>query len=215
MKKKTLAIVDDHFLFRKGLISLLKEFKELSVIIEAKDGQDLVDKLKTKHPDVILLDIQMPVMDGIEAIIQVRKKYPDIKIIVLTMHSEEQMIFHLMEKGANGFLPKDTDIEIVVDAIYSVIEKGYYFNDKISKAMIKGVTENKKALLPTHLSALSAREIDVVRLICKQKTIKEIAEELCLSPRTIDTYRENIFHKTGAKNIVGIAFYAIQYNLLD
>lgn len=215
MKKKTLAIVDDHFLFRRGMISLLKEFKELSVIIEAKDGHELLEKLKTKQPDVILLDIQMPVMDGIEATIQIRKKYPNVKIIMLTMHSGEQMIFHLMEKGANGFLPKDADIEVVVDAIYAVIEKGYYFNEKVSKAMVKGVAGNKKTTLPFHLPALSAREIDVVRLICKEKTIKEIAKELCLSPRTIDTYRENIFQKTGAKNIVGIAFYAVKYNLLE
>jgi len=118
-----------------------------------------------------------------------------------------------MEKGANGFLQKNTDIEIVIDAIYSVHEKGYYFNENISKAMVKGVTNHRKML--SSVGTLTEREVDVVRLICKQKTIKEIADELALSPRTIDSYRENIFQKTGAKNMVGIAFYAMEHNLLE
>lgn len=131
------------------------------------------------------------------------------------MHNEEQLIYSLMEKGANGFLEKNTDIEVVVDAIYSVLEKGYYFNDYISKAMVKGATNHRKMAKFGAVSPLTEREIDVVRLICKQKTIREIADELALSPRTIDSYRENIFVKTGAKNIVGIAFYAIEHGLLE
>jgi two-component system response regulator DegU len=213
--RKTLALVDDHDLFLKGLNSLLKEYEELEILFQATDGNDLLNKLKNKQPQVILLDIRMPGMDGIEALGQVRQKYPNIKIIMLTQHTEDQIIYHLMEKGANGFLAKNTDIEIVVDAIYSVIEKGYYFNDPVSKALAKGASNHKKAVLPFNACSLSDREIEVVKLICKQMTIKEIAETLCLSPRTIDTYKENIFQKTGAKNNVGVVFYAIQYNLLD
>jgi len=217
--KKKVALVDDHDLFRKGLTSLLKEFEEIDVTMQAVNGKDFFDQLAKlapgKHPNIVLLDIQMPVMDGIQTTIMLRKKYPDIKIVMLTMHNEEQLIYSLMEKGANGFLEKNTDIEIVVDAIYSVLEKGYYFNDYISKAMVKGATNQHKASRYTAMSPLTEREIDVVRLICKQKTIREIAEELALSPRTIDSYRENIFVKTGAKNIVGIALYAIEHNLLE
>ncbi|MCW3083962.1 MAG: DNA-binding response regulator [Bacteroidetes bacterium] len=217
--KKRIALVDDHDLFRKGMGSLLKEFEEIDISMEAVNGKDLFHQLTnlspTKHPHVILLDIQMPEMDGIETTMQLKKKYPAIKIIMLTMHNEEQLIYSLMEKGANGFLEKNTDIEVVVDAIYSVIEKGYYFNDYISKAMVKGVSNHKKMIRFNTVNALTDREIVVIRLICQQKTIKEIAEELSLSPRTIDSYRENIFLKTGAKNMVGIVFYAIEHNLLE
>lgn len=213
-KKKTIALVDDHGLFLKGLSSLLKEYEEIDILFQATDGKDLLDKLKAKQPHVILLDIRMPVMDGIEALRHVRQKYPNIKVIMLTQHNEEQMIYHLMEKGANGFLPKDADIEVVVDAIYAVVDNGYYFNERISKALAKGASSMKKAMLPFNVSALSEREIEVVKLICKQMTVKEIADFLCLSPRTIETYKENIFQKTGAKNNVGIVFYALQYELL-
>jgi len=213
-KKKTLALVDDHGLFLKGLSSLLKEYEEIDILFQATDGKDLLNKLKVKTPEVILLDIRMPVMDGIEALLHVRQKYPDVKVIMLTQHNEEQMIYHLMEKGAHGFLPKDADIEVVVDAIYAVLANGYYFNERISKALAKGASSMKKTALPFNVSALSEREIEVVKLICKQMTGKEIADFLCLSPRTIETYKENIFQKTGAKNNVGIVFYALQYELL-
>lgn len=216
--KKKIALVDDHDLFRRGLMSLLKEFEEIDVMMQAVNGKDFFEQLgklaPAKHPHIVLLDIQMPLMDGIQTTVMLRKKYPNIKIIMLTMHNEEQLVYSLMEKGANGFLEKNADIEIVVDAIYSVLEKGYYFNDFISKAMVKGVTNRKTSKFDA-VSPLTEREIDVVRLICKQKTIREIADELALSPRTIDSYRENIFVKTGAKNIVGIAFYAIEHNLLE
>jgi DNA-binding NarL/FixJ family response regulator len=213
-EKKTIAIADDHFLFVEGLSSLLKEYQNIEMLFQASNGKDLLNKLKKKMPQVILLDIRMPEMDGIETLEAIRKKYPDIKVIMLTQHSEEQMIYHLMEKGANGFLAKNTDVEVVVDAIHSVLEKGYYFNERVSKALARGASK-RKLIMPFNTSALSSREIEVVKLICKQMTVKEIAKALCLSPRTIDTYKENIFQKTGARNSVGVVFYAMQYNLLD
>jgi DNA-binding NarL/FixJ family response regulator len=214
-KKKTIALVDDHGLFLKGMTSLLKEYEEIEILFQAMDGRDLLTRLKVKQPQVVLLDIRMPELDGIEALGQIRRKYPNVKVIMLTQHNEDQMIYHLMEKGANGFLPKNADIDVVVDAIYAVIDKGYYFNERVSKALAKGASSNRKELLPFNVPALSAREIEVVKLICKQLTVKEIAEILCLSPRTIETYKENIFQKTGAKNNVGIVFYALQYDLLE
>jgi DNA-binding NarL/FixJ family response regulator len=213
-EKKTVAIADDHSLFLDGLSSLLKEYENLEILFLASDGKDMMNKLKTQSPQVVLLDIRMPEMDGIETLETIRKKHPDIKVIMLTQHSEEQMIYHLMEKGANGFLAKNTDIEIVVEAIHAVVEKGYYFNEKVSKALAKGAS-TRKMTLPFNACTLSSREIEVVKLICKQMTVKEIAETLCLSPRTIDTYKENIIQKTGARNSVGVVFYAMQYNLLD
>ena len=212
--KKTIALVDDHDLFRKGLIALLKEFEEIEVLFEAGDGQDLLDKLKAKKPQVILLDITMPVMNGIEAIVQIRNKYPDIKIIMLTQHTDEQTIMHLMEKGAHGFLPKSADIEIIIDSIYSAIEKGYFFTEEVSKAMAKGASAKSRSKSPFTLASLSKSEVEVVKLICKQLSIIDIGAKLCLSPRTIDSYIKKIYQKTGAKKREGIVFYAIENNLL-
>ncbi|MES2285304.1 MAG: response regulator transcription factor [Bacteroidota bacterium] len=213
--KKTIAVVDDQFLFRQGLISLLKEYDELDVIMEASNGKELLEKLSLKQPDIVLLDLEMPVMDGIETTIAIKKNYPAIKIIILSMHTDDAFITHLLEKGASGFLPKDKDIQEVVEAINSVLENGYYFDARVSSAMLKGLVKSKKVNPSFSSQHLSEREVVVVNLICKEYTNKEIADKLCLSPRTIDSYRENILLKTGAKNTAGIVMYAVKYNLLD
>jgi DNA-binding NarL/FixJ family response regulator len=218
--KKRLAVVDDHYLFRQGLISLLDEFKEFEVMMEASNGKDLLDQMKEASqkkkplPEIILLDIQMPVMDGIDTTVRLRKRYPKTKIIILTMHDETEMIVHLIEKGANGFLPKNEDIERVVDAIYSVMEIGYYFNDRVSKALVKGLVNTEK-ILPTFCSAnLTEQDLSIMTLICKEFTNKEIAERLQLSPRTVDGYRVSIMKKIGAKNTAGIVMYAVKNNIV-
>jgi len=214
-EKITIAVVDDQYLFRQGLISLLKEFDNLEVIMEASNGKELIDKMKEKLPDVVLLDLEMPVMDGIETTISLKRKYPFVKIIILTMHTDDEFIIQLVEKGASGFLPKDKDIEVVVDAITSVVENGYFFDERISKVMIEGLVKSKKAIPLFKTQFLSEKEIDVVNLICKEFTTKEIADKLCLSSRTVEKYRENIILKIGAKNTAGIVMYAVKYNLLN
>lgn len=210
-----LAVVDDQHLFRQGLISLIGEFEELSLVVEAANGNDLLEQLKTKKPDVVLLDLEMPVMDGIETTANLQKKYPDVKVLILTMHNEEEIILHLIEKGAHGFLLKDNPIETIVDAIYAVMENGYYFNDHVSKVMVRGLMKNQKIKPGFADAGLSEREIEVVKLICKEYTNKEIAEKLYISVRTVDGHREKILQKTKAKNAVGIVMYAIKNNLLD
>lgn len=213
--KKTIAIVDDHTLFRNGMVAQFKEFEEIDVLFQAGDGKELMNQLKFKQPQVILLDIKMPVMDGLEVMPIIREKYPDIKIIMLTQYFDDSTIYHSMEKGAHGFLPKEIDIEKVVDSIYTVIEKGYYFTEEVSKAMTKGAANKRKAVKPFASCTLTDREIAVVRLLCKQMKIKEIAEKLNVSPRTIDSYMEKIYEKTSAKSREGIVFYAIEHKLLD
>jgi two-component system response regulator DegU len=217
MKKSIkLAVVDDQHLFRKGLISLIKEFDELDIVIEASNGNELIEKLKTtKKPAVILLDLEMPGMDGIETTGYLQRKYPEIKILILTMHNEEEIILHLIEKGAHGFLLKDHPIETLVDAIYAVIDNGYYFNDHVSKVMVKGLMRTQKIKPSFNEVRLTEREIDVIRLICKEYTNKEIAEKLFISVRTVDGHREKILQKTKAKNTVGIVMFAVKNNMLD
>jgi DNA-binding NarL/FixJ family response regulator len=213
--KKTIAIVDDEILFRKGLISILSDYKHLEVAFEAENGKDLLEKLRVRQPDVIFLDIEMPVMNGIEATENIRKRYPHVKIIILTSYASKELMFSLIEKGAHAFLSKNTQIRILVKAINEVIEKGYYFDYETSQAMAMGILDSNKPKPSFKQPKLSSRELEVLKLICKEHTNREIASIMCLSPRTIDTYRENIFEKTGSKNAVGVALYAIKNKLYD
>lgn len=215
MKNKiTLALVDDHSLFRKALRSVLKEFNDLEVILEASNGKELLEQLKTIQPEVILLDLEMPIMDGAEAAALIKKKYPQIKIIILTMHKEDGLIPDLIERGVHGFLTKNSDIELLVDAIHGVKENEYFFNDKISITLIKELSIAKKINPLFKQTSLSEREREVIKLICNEYTSKEIADKLCLSHKTIDIYRANILEKTGARNTAGIVMYAVKNNLL-
>lgn len=215
MKKIKLAVVDDQLLFRRGIISLIREFEEIDVVIEAGNGKELIEAIKKRKPHIVLLDLQMPVMDGIETTAYLSEKYPDIKILILTMHDDDEFILHLIEKGANGFLLKNNSIDIVIDAIYSIVDNGYYFNDRISKTMIKGLVRSKKIKPVFQSVSLSDREIEVIMLICKEYTNKEISERLCISIRTVENHRDKILEKTGARNTAGIVMFALKNNLLD
>lgn len=215
MKRKIkIAIADDQQLFAQGLEKLLKAHENFSVLFSVPNGKELITKVKETMPDVILMDLQMPEMDGMDATLRLRQQYLDLKIIALTMHNDEDFIIDMIEKGANGFLSKDTDIEMLIDAIYTVMENEYYFNEKVSKALVKGLVRSKKVKPRFNMAQLTPREIDVIQLICKEKTNQEIAAELCLSVRTVDGHREMILQKTGARNTAGIVMYAVRHNLL-
>jgi two-component system response regulator DegU len=207
-----IAVVDDQFLFRSGVVALLKEYDQLKVIIEASNGRELMDQLKRQTPHVVLLDIEMPEMNGLETVIQLKKKHPSLKVIILTMHNEEEFIFDLMTKGAHGFLPKDKSVDEVVDAIYSVVETGKYYNEQIMEAMVNG---SKNIVKNQHLNVLSDKEVEVVRQICRQKTNKEIGELMGVSIRTVENYRTSALLKTGTKNTAGLVVYALKNKLIS
>ncbi len=213
-KPVKLAIADDQHLFRKGLIALLSDFSNITITIEACNGQELLTKMETIAADVVLLDIQMPEMNGIETTGWLRKKNPDTKILILTSHNEEELIKHLIVKGAHGFLLKDSSLETIVEAVSGVTENGYYFNDKVSKEMVSDLL-NKYQIKPVfNQVALSARELEIIRLISQELTNKEISDKLCISTRTVETHRENILQKTNAKNSIGIIMYAYRNNII-
>ena len=215
-KRIKIAVVDDQKLFRQGMISMLEEFDELKVIIEAENGQELLNELRKEEPDVILLDLEMPVMDGIVATDFVRTKYPGIKIVILTSHDDDAFITHLVEKGANGFLLKDSNIDTVVDAIYDAVETGFHFSERVSKAMVKGLVKHNRVIPNFNNDAqLTKKEIEVIQLICKERTTREISELLNISYRTVEGHRESILQKTGARNLAGIVMFAVRNNLID
>jgi len=216
MLKIRIAIADDYSIFRDGLRVGFNRDKNLEVIFEVSNGEELMRKLEDVQPDVILMDLKMPVMDGIEAMNLIRKKYAgDIKIIVLTMYDDVKFIIHLMENGANGYLLKNTDPKEIRKAIYSVYESGYYFNDIVTKALLKKLTLKSSAKLSLDQNIeFSERELDVLKMICDEKTATEIGTELFLSPRSVEGIRMRMIEKTGVRNTAGLVMFAIKNGVI-
>lgn len=212
-KKIRIALVDDQQLFREGMKMILSDEPFFEVIFEAKNGEQLLNRLRFEPIDVILLDVEMPVMDGTETLKKLREAYPDVGVIMLTMHDTDRLISHLMELGADGFLLKDENAEVVIEAIKKVAAKEMFFRDYVSRALLKS-NRNKAANRSLIGPDISKREQEVLELICQELTSKEIAEKLFLSVRTVEGHRRNLQEKTGAKNIVGLVMYAVRNNLV-
>lgn len=211
------AFAEDQVLFRKGMLSLLKTFDGINVCIEAENGQDLLNQLAktTESVQVALIDINMPVLNGIETLVQMRLLYPHIKNIILTVHEEDKFIHKLIEEGANAYLAKNANPDEVRKAIFAVVTHDYYFNDK-SIAVMRNFAGIKKSInINAPLEELTKRERDVLLYICKEYTSTEIAEKLFLSESTVNGHRNNLLAKTGARNTAGLVLFAIRSNLFD
>jgi DNA-binding NarL/FixJ family response regulator len=210
------AIADDHVLFRAGVKSALSVHKDIKMIAEADNGMQLLTVLKHVQPDVILLDIQMPIMDGINTLPEIKKLYPEIKVIMLTMHNDHSMISKLMELGANSYLTKNSDSEIIYQAVKTVHEQEYYFNQLTNKALIDGLRVKRQAEASLPVDAkLSDKEITILRMICEEKSTKEIADLVDLSPRTVEAIRDKLKVKTGAKSLAGLVMYAVKSGIIE
>jgi DNA-binding NarL/FixJ family response regulator len=210
------AIADDHKIFRDGIRMSLSGKDYLRIIWEAEDGKDLVHKMKIKLPDVLLMDIRMPEMDGVNAISLLRKEYEQVKIIVLTMYDDQEMISKMMEMGANAYLTKTTDPEEIYNAILSCMNDDFYFNDLVNKAVMMKLQHKKsvRQFYPNPIK-MSEKELKILKLIAEDKTTEEISKEVYLSPRTIETIRQNMKTKVGAKTIAGLVMYAMRNKLID
>jgi len=208
-------IADDHTLFRKAMVNLIRTFERVKEIKDAENGKELLSLIKHQAPQVAIIDLQMPVMDGTEASEQILQKYPEVKIIILTMHDSEKYILHMMEMGVHAFLLKNTEPEELEKAIYSVAEKDFYHNDLVASVLRKNVKEKKAGKRPAFLqSELSDREKEVLTLICGELTMKEISQKLFLSENTVRNHRVNIMEKVGVNNIVGLVKYAYETGLI-
>ncbi|MCR9171897.1 MAG: response regulator transcription factor [bacterium] len=208
-----IAIAEDHDLMRQGLVSLLDSEENISVVFDVENGARLFDELKKKKVDVVLLDLEMPVLNGHQALKILSSRYPEIAVIVVSMHYSDGFISESIASGAKGFLPKNCDIDKVVDAIYAVQEQGYYFDDKISKALLNRIMKSESTNNKFSQDPLTSREHQIVELVCSGKTNKEIANLLCLSVRTIEVHRNTINKKTNTKNIASLVTYAIKNGL--
>lgn len=215
-QKIKIIITDDHALFRAGVKASLSHYADIEFIGEAENGMQLLNLVKFLHPDVILLDIQMPIMDGIATLPEVKKISPDIRIIMLTMNDDVSMISKLMEIGANSYLTKNSDSATIYEAIKTVHSNEYYFNEYTNKAMLTGLRTRRvvEATLPEE-SELSEKEIQVLKLMCDEKTTKEIADIVEISPRTVEAIRDRLKLKTGAKSTAGLILYAVKHGIVD
>jgi DNA-binding NarL/FixJ family response regulator len=208
------AIAEDQRLFRECLVSLLNGFERIKVNVEAANGKELLESLYTAAPtpQVVLLDLTMPEMNGLETTRQLKKLFPQMKIIILSVHSEERHIVHMVGEGVNGYLVKNSELTEVVHAVQAVHEKGFYFNESMLRAIHSGMAHKyEKSYNPN--SPITAREKEILELICQEHTTQEIAEKLFLSVRTVDGHRNNLLEKTGARNTAGLVIYALRNDL--
>lgn len=212
-----ISIADDHSLFREGVEFTLRH-EGNDIIASVSNGQELLNTILVEGlvPDVILMDLKMPVLDGIETTQRIKSEFPDIKIVILTMHHEENVILHLLDIGANGYLLKNSSSHELVSAIKNVVEKDFYFTDYISSVMLKGI---KKQVKPSanfgELQNITSREKEVLRLICEEYTTTEMAEKLFVSDRTIETHRKSLLEKLNAKNTAGLIVKALKFQVID
>lgn len=209
------AIADDHALFRAGVKTALSVKKDVELIAEADNGMQLLNLLKHIEPDVILLDIQMPIMDGIQTLPEIRKIRPEAKVIILSMHNDHSMISKLMEIGANSYLTKNSDSETIYEAIKTCYENEFFFNELTNKALLAGLRTKRNDTFGSPEADLSEKELRVLRLMCEEKTTKEIADIVEISPRTVEAIRDKLKTKTGAKSMAGLVMYAVKNGIMD
>jgi DNA-binding NarL/FixJ family response regulator len=214
--KIKVLITDDHAIFRTGVKTSLSHYKDIEFIGEAENGMQLLNLIKFLQPDVILLDIQMPIMDGIATLPEVKKILPDTRIIMLTMNDDVSMISKLMEIGANSYLTKNSDSETIYEAIKTVYAKEFFFNEYTNKAMLNGLRNKRVVEAPyAEESELSEKELQVLKLMCDEKSTKEIAELVEISPRTVEAIRDRLKLKTGAKSTAGLILYAVKHGIVE
>lgn len=211
--KKKVVLVDDHKLFRKGLRMLIDTLSRFEVAGEASNGVEFLNLLDKSQPDIVMLDIAMPEMDGIEAARLALVKYPDLKIITLSMFGEQDYYFKMVDAGVKGFLLKNSDFTEVKLALETVMEGGNYFSRELLMNLVNSLKNSPEELTPD--SPLSDREREIILLICKGMSTQEIADSLCLSKRTVDSHRANILLKTGCRNTASLVVYAIKEKLVE
>jgi DNA-binding NarL/FixJ family response regulator len=216
MEKIKLAIADDHKIFRNGLKATLEDCENFDLVLEASNGKQLTAMLTDVTPDVILMDIKMPEMDGIQTTAFVKQKYKHIKVLALSMFNEDKYIVDMMKAGASGYLLKNAEPEEIIEAISTVYHKDYYFNEHLSITLIKQLAgNNQPGNVAQSLADFNEREIEVLRLVCQEYSNQEIADKICLSIRTVEGYRARLFEKTRSKNLVGLVIFAIKTGIIN
>ena len=215
MDKLRIYLVDDHKLFREGLKLLLSTQDFVRHIYEASNGREFIENLSFVDCDVVLMDIEMPEMNGIDDTIEAMKMKPNLKIIVLSMYGDEQYYYKMIDAGAKGFLLKNSGIDKVVTAIQKVAEGESFFSEELLVNILNNMRDNKSETPETVDNDISERELEILYHVCKGLSNQEIADELFISKRTVDKHRANLLSKTGCRNTAALVMYAIKNNIIE
>lgn len=216
----SIAIADDENLFREGIMGMLETEADFTFLFEAENGKQLLQKLEMfsdNLPDVILMDLKMPEMNGVESTRAIKQHYPNLKIIALSSYYSKSFILNMVDAGVVGYLPKDCKKDELIETIRKVYTKGYYYNDVVMELLNENMLHGNKTTVKSTFDKLylTKKEKEVLELICAQYTTQEIAEKLFISPRTVDGHRNNLLQKTDCKNTAGLVVFAIQNNIID
>lgn len=213
---KQIALADDHVLLRKGLASLVQNFG-YAVILEADNGRELLDKItKGVLPDLVLMDINMPEMNGYDSTLWLKQNHPEIKVLALSMYDDETAIIRMLKNGAKGYILKDAEPGELHSAMESVLNKGFYYSEMVTGRMMHTIADmDDEQTGIKKLQSLTDRELEFLKLACSEMTYKEIAVRMFLSPRTIDGYRDTLFEKLSVKTRTGLAIYAIKNGIVQ
>ncbi|MCX6314257.1 MAG: response regulator transcription factor [Sphingobacteriales bacterium] len=216
MNEIKVAIADDHQIFRKGVILSMRSYTNIQFVMEADNGEDLLNKIPEFLPDVVLCDLKMPIKDGIDTTKEIIKRFPQIRVIILTMYEDERFVGHLMDCGAAGYLLKNTEPAEIKKAIMDVMRTGFYLNPFVNKVLIKKNYSKQKfnPSLTTEV-VISEREKEVLTLVCMEFTAAEIAAKMFISARTVEAIKDRLMERFGVKNSVGLVFYAMKNSLID
>lgn len=205
--KINVVLVDDHVLLRTGLAKLIRSFGNYEVLLEANNGKDFIGKLKTL-PQIVLMDINMPEMDGYDTTAWLRKNHPEIKVLALSMYDNEAAVIKMFKAGAKGFILKDCEPAELKAAFDALVTKGFYYSEMVTGRFIHSLNSLDQIV------QLNERETAFLKLVCTELTYKEIADKMCVSPRTVDGYRDDLFEKLKVKTRVGLVMYALKHGIV-
>ena len=209
-------LVDDHQIVRDGIRSLIEDAKDIFIIGEAGDGDEMLSMLDTAQPDIILLDISLPGRNGIELIPEIKEQYPQIKILILSMYNADDYIFNAVRAGANGYLPKNSSKDELLDAVRQICEGNDYFGEEVHKIIVNSyISMAKDDKSPEKKQQLSVRELEILKLFAEGYSNKQIADKLFISVRTVESHKNHIMQKFGFKSTVEMVKYAIKNKIVD
>ena len=211
-----IILVDDEILFRKGISFLLERETNIEIVFEASNGDELISYLRStkNHPDIIIMDLKMPILNGVEATKIIHKEFPEIKIIALTSYDSKSFVANMIDVGAVSYLIKNTTPQELLTTVNEVALKGFYYTEYVMRIIQTNILSTRKTKSNFDSGFLSVRELEVLKLICYQKSTLEIAEQLFISPRTVEGHRNNLLLKTESRNIAGLVVYAVQNEIM-
>jgi DNA-binding NarL/FixJ family response regulator len=214
MKEYSVAIVDDHQIVSEAIAGLINAMPKFNILFEVRNGRELVAKFSQKKniPDLILLDINMPIMNGFETATWLHENFPEVPFIALTMNDDDDSIIKMLRLGAKGYLIKDIDSDELLIALEEVIKKGFYYTDLVTSKLLYNLNDDKPQV---EKIGLKEKEVEFIKLACTEMTYREIAEAMFLSPKTIDGYRDELFQKLGLKNRIGLVMFAVKNRIIE